>query len=166
VLRLSTARKVADVLWPEFVERDGVVLLAFVRPPEPPPGSHATLTDYERLHGHTHVQDVFRWDVPRTYDPEWGTERPDAASPAFAEAWAVAQLMGRMWLAKLTADFPGYRFRVYVTKLDDPIVHFHRVREGERAWITDDAAAAQIAEGTLVLLDSGERRARPSPPAL
>jgi hypothetical protein len=158
VLRLSTARKVADVLWPEFREYDGAIVLANV--PVPAPGAQErALGDYERFHGHTHIQDVFRWDVPRTYDPEWDTERPDAESPQFAEAWELAQQMGRMWLAKLVAQFPGYRFRVYVTKLDDPIVHFHRVRDGERPWFTDAEAAEQIVEGTLLLLDSGHGQA-------
>ena len=158
MLRLSTARKVADVLWPEFRERDGAIVLADV--PAPAPGEQdRSLTEYERFYGHTHVQDVFRWDVPRTYDPEWDSERPDADSPQFAEAWELARLMGRMWLAKLMAQFPGYRFRVYVTKLDDPIIHFHRVREGERPWLTDVEAAEQVGEGTLLLLDSGHRPA-------
>jgi hypothetical protein len=60
--------------------------------------------------------------------------------------------MGRMWLAKLSADFPAYHFRVYVTKLDDPIIHFHRVREDERPWFTDEEAAESIANGTMVIL--------------
>ena len=154
MLHISTARRVAEVLWPEFVERHGVVLLATEKPASPPPGTRATLTDYERFHGHSHIQDLFRWDVPHRYDAELDLDRPDAESPQHAEAWALAQRIGRMWLAKLRADFPDYRFRVYVSRLDEPIIHFHRVREGEPVWITDEDAAAQAERGDLVIFDS------------
>jgi len=157
-LRVSTARRVADIFWPAFVERDGVVLLPFVRPPESPPGRHhATLTDYERFHSHSHIQDLFRWEVPMLYDAELDLERPDASSKEHAAAWDLAQRLGAMWFAKLRTDFPGDRFRVYVTRLEDPIVHFHRVRPGERLWISDEEGAEQVARGDLVILDSRAR---------
>jgi hypothetical protein len=56
--------------------------------------------------------------------------------------------------AKLCDDFPDYRFRVYVTRLDDPIIRFHRVREHEPVWITDEKAAARVARGDIVIFDS------------
>jgi hypothetical protein len=154
VLHIRTARRVADILWPDFVERDGVILLATERPSGSPPGPHATLTEYERFHGHTHIQDVFRWDVPYRHDAEMELDRPETESPQHAAAWEFAKRMGRMWIAKLCADFPAYRFRVYVSRLDDPIVHFHRVRTGEPLWIPDAEAAEQVAGGDLVVLDS------------
>ncbi len=133
MLLLSTAARVAGLLWPEFREHDGVIVLASatVRPLSEWNG---TVTEYERFYGHTHVQDLFTWRVPMVHDPEWDAEVPDAASPEFAAVWDLARKVGAMWLAKLAADFPEYRFRVYVTKLSDPIVHFHRVRDGERPW--------------------------------
>jgi hypothetical protein len=160
LLRLSTARKAAEVLWPEFRELDGAIVLARTRVP-PPSERAGTLTEYERFHGHTHLQDLFRWDVPYLHDPEWDTDRPDPAAPEFAAAWDLAQRIGAMWLAKLAADFPAYRFRVCVTKLDDPIIHFHRVRDGERPWYTDEEAAEAVSGGTLVRLDTGVRSATP-----
>ncbi len=153
MLRLTTARKVADVLWPAFREYDGAIVLAADDVP-PPAEREGTLTEYERFYGHTHLQDVFRWDVPYVHDPELDLERPDPATPEFTAAWEMAQRIGAMWLAKLTADFPAYRFRVYVSKLDDPIIHFHRVRQGERPWFTDEEAAESVAAGTLVVLDT------------
>ena len=154
MLRVSTARRLADIFWPEFVEEHGIVRLAFVRLADAPPGSLKTLTAYERFHSHTHIQDLFRWDVPTVHDPKLELEVPDATSSVHALAWDLAQRLGAMWLAKLTRDFPGDRFRVYVSRLDDPIVHFHRVREAEPVWISDEAGAAQIARGDLVILDS------------
>jgi len=92
--------------------------------------------------------------VPYRYDPRLDLERPDAESPQHAEAWELAQRIGRMWFAKLCDDFPDYRFRVYVTRLDDPIIRFHRVREHEPVWITDEKAAAWMARGDIVIFDS------------
>jgi hypothetical protein len=40
---------------------------------------------------------------------------------------------------KLKIDFPAARFRIYYTQYDNPIVRFHKVRDGEAFWISDDA---------------------------
>ena len=156
MLRVSTARRVADIFWPDFVERDGVILLSYVRPSEAPLGHHRTLTEYERFHGHTHIQELFRWEVPTRYDAELDLDRPDWDSAEHAAAWDLTQRIARMWLAKLMTDFPDYRFRVYASRLDDPIIHFHRVRDDEPVWITDAEAAEQQARGDIVILDSGD----------
>jgi hypothetical protein len=153
LLRISTARKLADIFWPSFLERNGVILPAWVATTSPP-SSDETLTGYEHFQSHTHIRDLFRWDVPYRYDPQWDLERPDAESPQHAEAWELAQRIGCMWFAKLCDDFPNYRFRVYVTRLDDPIIRFHCVREHEPVWITDEKAAAQVARGDMVIFDS------------
>jgi len=158
VLRINTARRVADIFWPDFVERDGVILLPDVHPPEPPPGRHhRTLTEYERFHGHTHIQDLFRWDVPMRHNAELDLDEPDWDSLEHAAAWELTQRIARMWLAKLMLDFPAYRFRVYASRLADPIIHFHRVRDGEPVWISDDEAVEQQARGDLVIFDSATR---------
>jgi hypothetical protein len=153
VSSLTTARRVAAYLWPKFVERDGAILPAFVRAPEPP-DTFATLTEFERFHGHTHINDLFEWRVRYRHDAELDLDRPDPTTRGFAEAWDFAQKMGRMWMAKLRVSFPRYRFRVYVSKLDDPIIHYHRVRRGEQVWISDREAAAQIECGEMIIYDS------------
>jgi hypothetical protein len=149
LLRVTTARRVADIFWPQFVERNGMIFL---------PTTHAsmwtaqpglTLTEHERLQGHSHIREFFRWDVPTVYDAALEADRPDPNAPEHATAWELAQRIGAMWLAKLTRDFPNYRFRVYVSRLDDPIVHFHRVRDREPVWIPDVDA-----NDNLVILDS------------
>ena len=156
MLTVNTARRVSDIFWPAFVERDGMIFL----PTTPdkmwtlPIGR--TRTDHERLQAHTHIQDIFRWNVPMRYDAQLEQERPDPNTPEHAAAWELAQQIGEMWLAKLTRDFPRYRFRVYVSRLDDPIVHFHRVRDGEPVWIADAEADA-----TLIMHDSGRSASYP-----
>jgi hypothetical protein len=78
LLRISTARKFADILWPSFIERDGVILPVWVATTGPPSGQDKTLTEYELFQSHTHIRDLFRWDVPNRYDPRLDLQRPDA----------------------------------------------------------------------------------------
>ena len=150
MLRIITARKLADMLWPSFLERDGVVLPAWVATASPPPGAAETLNGYEHFQSHTHIRDLFRWDVPYHYYPLLDLERPDAESPQYSKAWELAQLIGRVWFAKFRDDFPDYRFRVYVIRLDDPMIRYHHVQEHDRVWITDEKAATWMARGDKV----------------
>jgi hypothetical protein len=154
VLTIRSGLKLADVFWPAFVERDGVILLSHIRPPEAPPGAHPTLSEYERFHGHTHIQDLFRWNAPTAFDSALEIDRPDPTAPEHIAAWELTKRLADMWFAKLRRDFPDYRFRVYASRLDDPILHFHRVREEEPVWISDEDAATGIADGTFFVLDS------------
>jgi len=161
---LSTVVAVADLLWPVFVERNGVIFLGFVKQPTDGADHHSSITQYERFHSHTHVQDIVRWTVPRLHDVALDLERPDSSSPEFHAAWDFAKQLAAMWLAKLMQDFPSYEFRVYATKLDDPIVHFHRIRQDEPAWLTDAEARDAVARDELLVLDS--RHVRPNLPAI
>ncbi|WP_148306568.1 hypothetical protein [Gemmatirosa kalamazoonensis] len=138
------------MFWPAFEERDGAVLLAGTRVTSPPE-KFENLAAFERFFGHTHLFDEFRHAIPLIHDPEWDSDRPDAAHPEFAAAWELAKRIGQMWLAKLGQDFPNRVFRVYVTKLDDPIIHFHSVRAGERPWISDTEAAEAVARDELAV---------------
>jgi hypothetical protein len=154
VIRIPTARRVADVFWPDFEERDGAVLLAGTRVTSPPE-SFESLAAFERFFGQTHLFDEFRHAIPLIHDPEWDNDRPDPAHPEFAAAWALAKRIGEMRLAKLGRDFPGRHFRVYVTKYDDPIVHFHQVRPGEQRWLWDAAAGPAVARDELAVYEAG-----------
>ena len=154
MLRLSTAVTVADLLWPTFAERHGVIFLDTVVTSDLPPGRFRSTTEYERFHSHTHIQDLFHWTVSEIRDAELDIERPDGTSQEFGAAWDLAKRIATMWLAKLCRDFPLFEFRVYATKLDDPIIHFHRVRSEERPWIDDVDAVEQIDRDELLVLDS------------
>jgi len=149
LLRVTTARRIAEIFWPAFVERNGMIFLPDTNPSAWSARPGDTLTEHERLQGHSHMQDLFRWQVPTRHDPVLDLEVPDPDSAEHAAAWELAQRIGQMWLAKLTHDFPTYRFRVYVSRLDDPIVHFHRVRASEPAWAPDEAATEDF-----IILDS------------
>lgn len=152
VIRVTTAHQLSSLFWPSFELRDGVILLTGT--PTPELSRFDTLSEAEAFYSHTHVFDCFRHAIPSVHNPEWDTESPNPTHAEFALAWDLAKRMGHMWLSKLVHDFPQARFRVYVTKLDEPIVRYHRVRENEADWYRDDSAGTQIACGEVVIYDS------------
>jgi len=58
--------------------------------------------------------------------------------PDFVAAYDLGKRIARLWALKLKMDFPSYRFRVYYTQCDNPIVRFHKVRDGEACWLSDE----------------------------
>ena len=158
MLRLRTACRVADLLWPRFERSEGVILLADITVTSGPE-KFESLSDFERFFSHTHLFDLFAHSIPLIHDNELDIDRPDPAHPEFAAAWQLAKCIGQMWFAKLQWDFPHDRFRVYVTKLDDPIVHFHKGRSGERLWLTDEECADQLARDEIAIYDTGQHLA-------
>jgi hypothetical protein len=64
--------------------------------------------------------------------------------------------MAGMWAMKLKADFPRDRFRVYYTQYDNPIVRFHKVRENEPQWLSDQqlTSATDRSFGSAVIYDT------------
>jgi hypothetical protein len=59
--------------------------------------------------------------------------------PDFASACELGKRIAWLWALKLRMDFPSDRFRVYYTQYDNPIVRFHKVRDGESHWLSDEA---------------------------
>ena len=90
------------------------------------------------------------------------SEYPDPTHPEFVAAWELAKRIGQMWLAKLEQDFPERRFRVYVSRHDDPIIHFHQVRPGEQPWLSDAEGEAQLARDELAIYESGHPEPLPA----
>jgi hypothetical protein len=96
VIRIPTARRVADVFWPDFEERDGAVLLAGTRVTSPPE-SFESLAAFERFFGHTHL---FEYDDPivhfhqvRPGEQPWLSDA--AAGPAVARDELAVYEAGR-----------------------------------------------------------------------
>ena len=161
MIGLKSARHLADLFWPAFEERDGAVV--FVGREYPQLGEFKTRTAAEAFYSHTHLLDEFRHSISWGPDPVWpDAQAPDSDHPEFAVACDLARTIAQMWLRKLEGDFPGDRFRVYVTTRNDPIVRFHRVYEGEVPWASDEQAAEQIASGDVTIYASADRD-RPSP---
>jgi hypothetical protein len=83
-------------------------------------------------------------------------ETYDVNHPDFADACELGKQMARMWAMKLKADFPRDRFRVYYTQYDNPIVRFHKVRENEPQWLSDQqlTSATDRSFGSAVIYDT------------
>ena len=157
MIRISTATRLLDIYWPTFTAvGDGVFLGADLPSAEgsPPPvdALHSIpLIEAEWSQTHTHIFDHFRHTIPKIHDAAWDIYRPDPTHPEFEEAWRLAKTIGQMWLAKLQVDFPRDRFCVYVTKFDDPIVRFHKLRVGEEPYLSDEDCASEIARGEMAI---------------
>ena len=150
---LVSAEKTARFLWPEFVVEHGLVLLA--RYAGSNPCSSGTLTDWESFINHTHVFDEFGSDSGAVHETTVSRGTPldeievtyDDGHPDFLAACCLGKTAARLWAMKLKEDFPHENFRVYYTQYDNPIVRFHKVREGEAPWLPDEPIRA--AQGDL-----------------
>jgi hypothetical protein len=140
----QAARQVSLHLWPDFVEREGSVFLATVAPSSLPDGLDRT--GGEAFANHVHVLDLF--------GP--GCNLVREGHPDFRVACEIGKVMAQTWFAKLTRDFPQYRFRVYYTEKDNPIVRFHRVRETEAIWLDEADWQDSLNKGEVIVLDSGK----------
>lgn len=150
---VQSAVKVARFLWPFFVEEHGCIFLDQHSGSNPPPAND-TATGWESFINHTHVLDEFRSHsdaIQKTTLPNAGDANGETSllvevewtynetHPDFVAACELGQTAARLWACKLKQDFPGYRFRIYYTEYDNPIVRFHRVRSHEANWLSDDA---------------------------
>jgi hypothetical protein len=150
-LRVKTGVELLNIIWPEFMEVSGAILRK--------DGPHAEraesmdLTGWEAFANHQHTLDLFRHQAYREGDTE---DFYIPTHPDFKAACAFGKKLAEAWFRKLRADFPHYRFRVYYTEEDNPIVTFHRVRDGEPHWLSEDGHAQDIAQGKVIVFDSGQ----------
>ena len=132
---VGAALAVSRVLWPEFVEEHGCVFLGWHTGSNPPPASD-TATGWEAFVNHTHIFDEFDHDASASVS---GEVVYDEDHPDFRAACELGGRIACLWALKLKIDFPAARFRVYYTQYDNPIVRFHRVRDDEEHWLSDEA---------------------------
>jgi hypothetical protein len=135
---VSVALKVSEVLWPDFVQEHGCVFLGRHSGSNPPPASD-TATGWESFVNHTHILDEFTNCAEKIVgeDVIYLEDHPD-----FISACELGRRIAWLWALKLRIDFPADRFRVYYTQYDNPVVRFHKVRDGEPCWLSDDALQA------------------------
>jgi hypothetical protein len=141
-----------NIVWPEFVEVNG----AIVRKDGPQAFGAEDLdaTGRDAFASHQHILDLFHHRA--------GSEGADDADgfynpthPDFIAACEFGKKLAEVWFTKLQKDFPHYRFRVYYTEDDDPIVRFHRVRDGEPVWLSEEDWERDIAAGKVIVFESG-----------
>jgi hypothetical protein len=142
-LSVQSAEKVLRFLWPDFARQHGCIFLARYSGSNPPPVND-TATGWESFVNHTHIFDEFRSDaaksVVKAISEELNLEEViyDETHPDFIAACELGRAAARLWALKLKHDFPQERFRVYYTEYDNPIVRFHKVRDDEPVWLSDD----------------------------
>ena len=103
-----------------------------------PPPANDTATGWEAFVNHTHILDEFvHADEVSTFVS--GEVVYDENHPDFTSACELGQKITRLWALKLYLDFPSARFRVYYTQYDNPIVRFHKVRDDEPQWLSEEA---------------------------
>ena len=114
------------------------------------------LTGLEASENHTHIVDIVAAPGALRSRASGGKEDfYNRQHPDFLTACEFGKKLAEMWFAKLRQDFPKYRFRVYYTEEDNPIVRFHRVREGEPFWLDEAANAEDVAIGKVIVHDTG-----------
>jgi len=158
-IQVKTAKHYADLFWPEFVVVDDCVFLkseweinSHVYDPRFPTQSESDMS-------HTHILDLVRHGARIEEEPCFDQKHPD-----FTVGCQLGRTICRMWAAKLLLDFPQHDFRVYFHGFD-PIVRFHKVRQGERNWIEDHECEDKINAGTLMILDTRKMRQTQQPVA-
>lgn len=143
-ISVNIAAHILKLFWPDFVEINGCVLADFQCHGRTIQELSEGKTATESFINHTHVLDEFenlatcerREAVSEELDVV--EETYDITHPDFLDACEVGKQMARMWATKLKSDFPDERFRVYYTQYDNPIVRFHKVREHEATWLSDE----------------------------
>lgn len=159
---IQTATNAAQILWPDFIEVNDCVFLAFLvgeNPSELPQGK----TETECFINHMHLFDEFgnrattENSARYSGDLDVVEEMYDINHRDFIAACDLGLKIARMWAVKLKFDFPRDRFRVYYTQNDNPIVRFHKVRSGEPEWLSDDALrlATDPSFQNAVIYDTG-----------
>jgi hypothetical protein len=157
---VAQASTVAAFLWPTFIEIEGAVFLAVYE--EDARRSVAnearifhSLSDVEASVNHTHVFDRFLHGAGledgNITGIFWDNDHPD-----FKVACDLGKTAVQTWAHKLKRDFPQYRFRVYFTQEDNPIVRFHRVHKDGDFWINGDDRTEDIAAGKILIIDTAD----------
>ena len=148
------ACEVARIIWPEFIEEHECVFLGWHKGSNPPP-KNDTATGWESFVNHTHILDEFANNAEKIVGEGvlYNEDHPD-----FISACELGRRIAWLWALKLRTDFPLERFRVYYTQYDNPIVRFHKVRDGESYWLTDEVlqTASDRSFKNAVIYDTAE----------
>jgi hypothetical protein len=137
---VTAALSVARILSPDFIQEHGCVFLGWHSGSNPPP-TNDTATGWESFVNHTHIFDEFANGASTLVCQEVVY---DERHPDFLAACELGKKIAKLWALKLMLDFPSERFRVDYTQYDNPIVRFHRVRNDEEHWVSDEVLQTAI----------------------
>jgi len=149
---ISTALKIGEILWPDFVVVNDLI---FLKSESPISGDFArwpTKTETEASVNHVHVLDLFSHKAGLSNEPFWDSSHKD-----FTSACALGKKWAQAIFQKLSHDFPLRRFRVYFTERDNPIVRFHQIHQGEAPWLSEADWQQAILAGEIIIYESQSR---------
>jgi len=149
---ISTALKIGEILWPDFVVINDLVFLKSEAPDSDAFSNWTTKTETEASLNHVHVLDTFSHKAELTDEPFWDLGHKD-----FASACALGKIWARTIFSKLSYDFPSRRFRVYYTERDNPIVRFHQIHQGEAPWLSEADWQPYTLTGEIEIHESPSR---------
>jgi hypothetical protein len=155
-ISISLANKLLNKLWPDFKEVDGLILLPWMHPIPLDPSKGMDHTGVEAFCNHTHMIDIFTHHADRIPTSQEDDFFLDEEHPDFKLLCDTGKRIAHLWFIKLKQDFPQYRFRVYYTQNDNPIVRFHRVRQGEPFWLDEKDCQEEIINTSIIILDTIE----------
>jgi hypothetical protein len=156
-IKIKTAVELMHVFWPDFVERDGSIFLPWEKVVQISDFEHGLdFTGMEAFQNHTHIIDLFGHEAGREPAGESDDCFFDYNHPDFMLLCEAGKKLAQMWFQKLRVDFPHYRFRVYYTQEDNPIVRFHRVRAEEPYWLDEEMYGEDVKLGKIIVYDTGE----------
>jgi hypothetical protein len=155
MIPIKEASSLLTLFHPTFVEIEGAVFIASELPAEGVILSNfSDITEAECLYNHIHILDQFRHSAALERDNS-DTGSYDHSHADFKLGCEVAKVVALIWLQKLEAEFPSYRFRVYYTESSDPTIRFHRVHAGEANWLNENDWLDDIAAGKVIVYDTG-----------
>ena len=122
---------ISSFIWPEFIQINGMVFIKHEYSesqniPEEP-------IEAECFINHIHILDLFSHNADLPDEPFWNCNHPD-----FQKA--------------LKQDFPNDQFKIYLTKFDNPIIRFHKIRIGQIDWMDESANIQEIKDGNIIIL--------------
>lgn len=124
-LKYHDKSELIDVVWPDFVEVEGCILIKKYTEDNIKINIEHIIyqfgdrTGFEASESHVHMI-----DISKTFK-----KHP-------LEGLRFAKKLLEIWSIKLKIDFPEYEFILILTYHDDDtILRFHRLRESEETWI-------------------------------
>jgi hypothetical protein len=133
LLNIERCEYLFDILWPEFIEINGTILIKEFYQNSSWPSEDDSI-GIESLINHLHILDLFKHNADlggkddKFYDDQ---------HKHFKIAIKIGHIIAKSWTSKLKEDFPDYKFRVYLTLDDNPIIRFHKIRVNMPNWIDD-----------------------------
>ena len=89
-------------------------------------------TDAESSLNHIHINDAFGMEIEK-------------------EMHSTIKAIGDIWACKLKNEFPGHKFRIYLTFEDDYVIRFHQIHENEPYWLEERDWQEKIAAGDVTI---------------